>query len=889
MTRPIRRFFRVLKWLAISVVVILAVGWVIIYYYVYINKQPLLDKISKEAGTAIAGEVSIGDLSVIFWRDFPEINLELSNVSIRDSLYAQHQKALLTAERIYVKANMPSLFTRISEVEKVIVEHANFHLFVDTTGYSNGYILKSRHKQQQEIVEKKKREIYLFFARLYDVHVLIENDTAQKKFEFQINEMQASVVNEDTSISISAATDAQIGMLGFNLTKGPFLENKKLDATLQLIFRKPSKQLVLPLQTVSIEDEQMQLGLLFDFGQKPPSYQVEIVDSAVDYRKGLALLNDHLRSRLALVGIEHPVCVHAQLKGNFVPRDKPWVKVDFKAEDNMLHTEFGALHQASFTGFYTNNFQPELGNHDTNSVIVLSSFDGLYNGHSPIKADTVMVHNLKKGQTYLYTHVQSKFDIVHLNSLLDKSIAFRKGKAQLDLTFAGHIDPNKQSERNLDGFLRVSDAQMIYKPRNMTFSRVNADFEFKEDDVLIKKMDLHKGKSSLYVKGSAKNFLKAYFSSPELMQIDAQAYSPLVDLNDFKSLLASPAAPTLSADQVLRRRKNKMQLFNQKISQLLSQGNLQLRLLVDRVTMNSFEASQVAAHMDLLTHQIVLRHLKLHHAGGTVELEGVVNQNALNNPFELNGRIDHVNIDEFLEAFDNFGMKSVTGENIKGVFTSDIDIQGNFTDAGDLIRRSIKGQVNFVLTEAAFINFTPFKEIKRYGLKNRNLDSIQFWDIKNNLFIQDGKVIIFPMEIRNNALNIFVKGIYAFDRGTDLSIEIPLANPKKDNERVASGIRSKRKGLKIYLRAQDDEYGNVRIGWDPLKKGEDAVDAKLHLTEDGELRPDIWDDPQEIFNEQREQDATNELTEKPHAKPGFFRRILNFFKLGFKDSGQVKE
>lgn len=890
MNQQVKRFFKISIVVTMVILALLFIGWAVLYYYVYVNKKPLIEKISKDASEAIEGEVLIGDLSVVFWKDFPEINLTLTEVAVRDSLYHAHGKAVFSAKTIFVKANFPSLFSDISKVEKVVVEDAKFHLFTDSTGYSNNYILQGKKDQTKEVVETKKRTIHLLFARLQNVQLLIENELMAKRFDVKLHDLQATIINNDTGISISAPTDATIGMLGFNLAKGPFLENTSLQSTLQILYRKPGQELVVPLQQVVLDGEEIQLGLAFDFGKKPSSYSVEIVDSSINYRKGMSFLNAHIRERLKIIDLEDKVQVHVQLHGDLKPKDKPRVRVDFATTDNQLYTDYGQLTAADFVGYYTNAQDTPLGNVDSNSVIVIHRLEGKYNDGILLQSDSILIRDLRKAKTHLYAHIYSDFEVHHLNSFLDKTMEFGRGKASFDLVFDGLLDANTDAARSLDGFIKVHDASMVYKPNNFQFHKVDVDFKFQGQDVTIRKMSLFKGQSSLHLTGNAKNLLKAYFSSPDKMLVNARLTSPQIDLNDFKALVAS-APKNMSIQTATRRRQTKMQIFNDRVEQLLQQGTMRLFLDIDKVHMDAFVATNIAAKMEMLSDKIVLNNLRLQHAGGHIQLNGLVAQNQPNNPFEISGRIHKVELEDFLYAFGNFGMTAITGENVKGKFSSDIDIKGNFTDGGDLLKRSIRGNVNFVLSDAAFVNFFPFTEIKKYGLRNRGLDSIVFWDIKNNLFIEDGKVIIFPMEIRNNALNIFVKGIYAFDRGTDLSIEIPLANPKKDNANVVQGRKSKRKGLKVYLRAQDAGDGSVRISWDPLKRGEDAVDAKLHLTEDGEVRPEVWEDPSVILDELQAEEVSGKLEEEqvPKRKRSLYRRVIDFFRRGIEDDGKVRD
>lgn len=72
------------------------------------------------------------------------------------------------------------------------------------------------------------------------------------------------------------------------------------------------------------------------------------------------------------------------------------------------------------------------------------------------------------------------------------------------------------------------------------------------------------------------------------------------------------------------------------------------------------------------------------------------------------------------------------------------------------------------------------------------------------------------MYIESSALNMHVEGIYALgNTGTDLNIDMPLRNPKKDELVENDEIRHERnmKGIVLHLKAVDDEDGKLKIKW----------------------------------------------------------------------------
>ncbi len=165
-------------------------------------------------------------------------------------------------------------------------------------------------------------------------------------------------------------------------------------------------------------------------------------------------------------------------------------------------------------------------------------------------------------------------------------------------------------------------------------------------------------------------------------------------------------------------------------------------------------------------------------------------------------------------------MQGLNSTNLQGSLTADIGVSGGMLESGAIVKNSMNGKVSFVLTNGALVNFAPLMSIQKYAFKKRNLSNITFKTLKNDLDISHGKINISPMEIESSAIRVKVQGVYAFDKGTDISLEIPLRNPKKDEELIAQGLQpKKKKGIIIYLRAMDGDDGKVKITWDPFKKG----------------------------------------------------------------------
>ncbi|MBE7178329.1 MAG: AsmA family protein, partial [Mucilaginibacter polytrichastri] len=197
-----------------------------------------------------------------------------------------------------------------------------------------------------------------------------------------------------------------------------------------------------------------------------------------------------------------------------------------------------------------------------------------------------------------------------------------------------------------------------------------------------------------------------------------------------------------------------------------------------------------------------------------LDLTGSVDQQGVNNQFNLNAQVSNVNISKFFYSFDNFGIDGLSYKNLRGNFFSKINASGAITDAGKLVSRSMKGVVTFDLKNGALVNYPPFVSVSKFALRGRGLDNVTFSNLNGRFDIDREKINISPMKISSSAINMDVTGVYSLGKGTNISIDVPLRNPKKDAKITDEQERKERrmKGLVLHLVAKDGDDGKIHFG-----------------------------------------------------------------------------
>lgn len=869
---------QIFLYIIFSLSLLLIIAWACLYYFVYINKKPLLTKIHDTINEQVQGTIEIEDLELVFWKNFPGVSLAAYQVKVYDSMYVQHNRPYITAEEVRFRVSLPSIFSDHLVIEKISLHDTKVHIFTDSNGYSNKHVFQPKFVKEPQ-AKKQGKDVHVYYLDVDKLHLNVVDVPQDKHIETTIHDWQAIIENSDTFMSLSSYMEAHVHQLGFNLTKGAFLIDKPLEVPLKVVYNKVRKQLTVPTQTFYIDAEPIDLTMIFNFGDKPNYFKVIIEDESIPFLKARSFLNRHIAKNFQNLKIAAPLSVRCMITGLLAPKDLPWAYVQWSVKNTKIVSDYGNIDSATFTGFFNNNYEDGKGNVDSNTIIFVPKITGLYNGILPFYGDSIFIHRFKN--PYISANIFSKFKVEALNELLGSAFKFGGGVAEASLKFRGNINAQDNSRRSLKGYLKVSNSAMNYYPRGLQFNDVQLKLAFLGEDIALEHIQMRAGNSTISINGKINHFMNAYFNNPEMVLVDWNVHSKYIDINDFKSFLI----PRRKAAVSQASQKKKIQVLNQRIENILAQGNMLLRLNVDKVQMDKFLAHNLKANIHFLSHQIDLKNISVQHAQGALNLNGSINQKSNNNPFTLHGKIQQVAINDFLYGMNNFGMKGLTHENIQGKFSADIDIKGNFTDNATLLPRSLNGSVNFNLQDGALVNMDALKQIQKFAFKRRNLDSITFKDIKNSLVIEDGKVMIFPMAIESSAINLYFKGIYSFHQGTDISLEIPLRNPAKDKARIEKGLAPRnRKGLKVYLRAQDNEDGKIKISWDPFKKGGDAVDAKLHLDDSGEEIED--EDNNDSINVNSKQAIESRSLEtildkedkpSPKKKKNIFQRIKAIF------------
>jgi len=794
------------KWIKYALRAIIAViaVWLLFlgvaFFYIETHKEKLISAIKDDIGKKISGKIEFSELTVDFLQNFPNISIDLGNLSLRDSLFSLHGKELLHVQHVYVGFALFSLFSRTKTLKYVKLSNGSIYLFADTAGNKNWYILKSQ--------PGNKRPFNLEKIGLKNVNVTFQDKGKFKYFDVWFEKMKCSISSTGNDIRFEMSNRSILKISAFNTRMGSYLTGKKLIAKWEFSYDKALKRISLRNQVAKFNGQQYRITGNFFLGNDP-HFDLHVETSNLSLKEAASIFPDRTKLKIDQFTLSKPLkSVKASLSGAMKYLSLPLVEVHFSVVDANLAISPASFEHCSFNGLFINEIDSTKPRDDFNSAFQftdvrgeweINKFDGKY----------ISFYNLI--HPYLKCNIHFEFKLAQLGkAIASRRLDFNGGDGDATIVYAGPI-VKTDTIYDLNGKIALRNASITYNPRNLNFKKTDVVLYFEKGDMIVEKMNTSINDNDVRINGRVNDFLTFFKSDSSKAEFDWSIYSPRLDAGKLRSSLRRSSSV---------KKKTTYSFFdrlNSKIDKLFDDCNAYLTLRADKLIYKNFSATNVKGKLLLTNELIKLDNFSLAHAGGTILVSASSKDNGRNSDINLHSKMQNVNVKELFSAFNNFGMQSLKSENINGSFSADINLTSILDANNDLYQPANQGYVDFSLRDCRLVNFQPLMDIDNNFLQKRNLSDVSFAELKDRLDINGKDIYMHRMEIRSTAVSMYVEGTYSFAGNTDLSIQVPLHGQKKDQDEAPKNKGTNAKtGMSVFLRAKDDKDGKLKFTYDLL-------------------------------------------------------------------------
>jgi hypothetical protein len=735
--------------------------------------KTLVKYLKKYLNEHLLTEIIIDRIDFSMIKKFPYATVEFSNVLIKSraglsssGLALAGRDTLMSASKIYFQFGLLGLLHNEFQLKKIHMTDGKINVFTDPSGRNNYSIWKSTDKE-------KEGEGYTFdFNNVilsgFDLHYTnLKNPAFVHSF---IDKMafNGSVSGENGRYAVkSELFFYEAGRNGsYRIKNIPvYFDFKASSQKDRLIIRQGGimlNKLLVELQGNIRLDSTMDA----DFTLESSNFGLDEIYSFVRPPE---------RSRLNDYALEGKGKIKARIKGQFNTKNSVGINMVFSLYNGSVTNKKtkSKLSHIGIIGSFS-------GNNPKNYSLVISQFESrLSTGKIYGKAT---VKNLIRPD--FTCELYSSINLNNLNHLLDlDTIEYINGTLNANLKAAGTFAPEETPGLSnilssiRTGSLELEEGSLKLKGQDFILQDINGKIMIGRD-ISFQDFALTLNETNFLVTGTFKNAINYFIDNKSIIEGNVYAYSKVIDGVRFISVQQdSTDDPGIH--------------FPERIQ-------IRASLNADEFRFGKFNASELKCDMDYSSNILNINKFNIKFIDGTISGNALISQQG-DSCLLVNcaSKLNHIDIQQFFIACNNFGQDFIGDENLRGkldgnvLFTACWDNQLNFLPSG------LTAQADVEIFNGELLKFEPMLSLSKY-INVEELKNIKFKTLRNTITISDEKIRIPEMLISSSAFEITLSGIHSFDYSFDYRLRVALSDV------LFNKAKRKKKEIEDYLVMEDN-------------------------------------------------------------------------------------
>lgn len=770
-----RRVWKILAWSLGSLLglFLLVVGGLAAYFH--FHKDGIRQVVLNELNQVLVSSVSVEKVEVGLLHTFPSVSVEFRRVQGMGR-QKEDPEPLFMAERIFLHFNLLSMLKGDFEVEEIEVAGGEFNLkrYADL---SNNYIIW-RYNPEAKTVRFKLRKIISknTLVRYQDVGSRLD-------VQFLCRNIQASGLlnGHRQEFNVKGSYHLQ------KLTAGERVWLRDRFGRLNLALTHDAARQVFTLTRSDISIENLHFSMAGNMAYDPEV----LLNNTMDLRLAAKQLDiaallpylpaDRMPAWLAAYDLKGRLDLTARLEGCYKYRD--WgVRLDFACRNGQIrHKASGLdLEKIQAEGFYTNGAARAARSSQLHVESLAAQMgQGRISGRADLQnfeKPTIDFAGRITGDVAEFSRFAGQDAVVTVSGTADLDIRYRNTFSAFDLR---RWTDAEIAAADCEARLQLSDFKLAM-PQSYSFTVAtdSANIIFSSSALTLSPCLLKLNNQVLKTRIHIENLLPYWLSPTEHLYVSAEAVAEAVRLEDWAYLMGNPtseaSASTPAAGQTAGQAASAASSVWHK--RLLDHLHLTFALQAGFVYDAHGPFENLRARVYYTPDYLQLDDLSFEaydgRLSGDVRLDfGPADSLSLS----LAGRMDSVRIDRVFAAFNDFGQRQITSEQIKGALGMDFEMQAVWSpqrvfDAGKLAFSS-----DLHLRNGSLYQVAALQKLSKFT-GEADLAHIRFADLRNHIDIVDRRVVIPRMSIESSLLNLDFSGVHRFDNTVDYRIDIELSD-----------------------------------------------------------------------------------------------------------------
>jgi len=203
--------------------------------------------------------------------------------------------------------------------------------------------------------------------------------------------------------------------------------------------------------------------------------------------------------------------------------------------------------------------------------------------------------------------------------------------------------------------------------------------------------------------------------------------------------------------------------------------DLAFSLNIDQLTYHKHLVENLNAKFRIQKdHFVYIDTLQFYTSGGYFDISGYFDGTNPDSIFFFPDiSIQHVNLDQMLYRFDNFGQEQIVSENLRGKLSG--NVKGKIFVHADMVPKIDESeiQLDLEIIDGELKNYKPLNALSEY-FKNKNLSVIRFDTLSNQVLISKGRITIPNMTINSTLGFMDISGSQDMNNHMEYYFRIPM-------------------------------------------------------------------------------------------------------------------
>ncbi len=749
-----------------------------------IFEQQVTSYIIKEVNKNLTTEISISEVNLSLLKKFPDASVIFNEVLIKSANPEADPfmpDTLLFAEQVFLNFNIIDLIRSDYSLNDLQFSNGVINIFISRNGKENYQFWSGNNTVSDESLK-----IELELVRFSDVRFFMENQATQTILD--IYSRKSSMTGSFTAENFKLKAQIQGQINSYSRDGLRYIDNKALRVDVSVIRQQ---------QNFAVTTEKLQIGSinLHTEGELNTQHESSVdlkitgsqiaIPSFMDY---FPMLKKKIPSGMEYDGeFDMMLSVTGVVSKTSMPHLEAVYSIDKASIDYM---EKGIrISGINVSGIYSNGDR----NRSESSVIYMDQISAILN-NSRISGKFRMLDFRMPG---IECYINGKIKLENIQDLLPGNANRFLGYADTELFISGRnlsdfkFTRDDFSRLRYKGTVIVRNLNLIREENTEVLKDINANIII-DKHLIVNDLNGYMFNNNLHLSGRIDNWYEYFIDGSGTLWTDLNVYSDKFILDSALVLMSSDTG------RVERKDEDMEEVQTAKL-------HIKLNFWFDEFRFQSVAAGDVRGE---LIYEPGL--LKVNHVAGNTMMGSASSQATIefydDKAFSVlsSSRINGIDIKEVFTSFNNFSQEFIQDKHLEGKVSGSVDFYGEFNSFMKLDMKTFLVDAELNIKEGELIGFEPMEQLSRF-IDVEELQHIHFSELKNEIFIRNGEVVIPQMDIYSSAMNLSGSGIHSFDNYYNYKIRLSLS------EVLAKKMRRKRNTENEFGIVEETRQGRLNV------------------------------------------------------------------------------